>query len=93
MFMESWPPPESCTGVQGGLQGMLRVLDGQFLRDILEPAGVKYSEIVHKSRWAALEARSSWKARKHHSSGPGSFRCARAGRMCTHAACVLIAAG
>ena len=67
--------------VQGGLQGMLRVLQGQFLRDILAPAGVVYDEVLKKSRWAALEG-ASFRSRKKKSLNPGSFRCVH---VCLHA--------
>lgn len=49
---------------------MLRVLQGQFMRDILAPAGVVYDEVVKKSRWAFLENRSF----RQKSNNPGSFR-------------------
>ena len=55
---------------------MLRVLEGQFLRDILAPAGVVYDEILHKSRWAHLDNSASGRLRKHkhRKSSDGSFR-------------------
>lgn len=61
-------------GVQGGLQGMLRVLEGQFLRDILAPAGVIYDDVLKKSRWAALDNRSFRSRKRSKPPGPGSFR-------------------
>ena len=52
---------------------MLRVLEGQFMRDILAPAGVVYDEVLKHSRWHALENR-SFRARKATSLNPNSFR-------------------
>lgn len=59
--------------MQGGLAGMMRVLEGQFLRDILAPAGVVYDEVLKKSKWAALD-HTAMKRLKHKSTNPDSFR-------------------
>ncbi|KAK9802002.1 hypothetical protein WJX73_009255 [Symbiochloris irregularis] len=80
--------------MHGGLQGMLRVLQGQFMRDILAPAGVVYDDVVKKSRWAFLEGR-SFRHRKLQN--PNSFRLRapelpRARRLDEEAAAAAVAA-